>query len=82
MKTTLIIKGGVIDSQYRGEIIIIMANHGHYPITIMPDDKVAQFILLKVPKVKIKEVKDLDETDRGEKGFGSSDEDNTGSAGE
>lgn len=72
--TSAIVKAGVIDEGYRGEVQIIMANHGSYPIVINRGDKVAQFLLLPVPRVNIIEAEvDITSTERKEKGFGSSD---------
>ena len=69
---TLSVKAGVIDSGYRGEIKIIMANTGSYPIEVDASTKIAQMVILPVPEIEIKEVKTLSKTKRGEKGFGSS----------
>ena len=71
--TSLIVKAGVIDETYRGEVKIVIGNHGGYPIKIRNDDKIAQFLLVEVPKVKIEEGEVSEYTDRGTKGFGSSD---------
>ena len=73
-KETVFVKAGVVDPDYRGEVKVVLGNHGNFPYTVMRGDKIAQAILLPVPKVTIEEV-DLvsSETNRGEKGFGSSD---------
>jgi dUTP pyrophosphatase len=72
--TSLILKAGVIDESYRGEIKCVMANYGSYPVSIKRGDKIAQFLLLPVPQVILTEVDEISEvTDRGTKGFGSSD---------
>ena len=73
-RTSLILKAGVVDEGYRGEIKCVFANYGSYPAEIRRGDKIAQFLLLPVPKINLKEVDQIDElTDRGDKGFGSSD---------
>lgn len=64
--------GGVIDSRYRGEWKICLYNVGQEDITIKKGDKVIQFVLHRVPKVKFNKKNNLDETTRGAKGFGSS----------
>lgn len=72
LKNTLILKAGVIDSEYRGEIKLVFQNSGDYPIMIEAGDKIAQLIIHKLPKLNIQFVSELDTTDRGTKGFGSS----------
>ena len=62
---------GTIDSDYRGELKIIMINHGAEPFAIARGDRVAQLVLAPVTQAAWDEVDELDETDRGEGGFGS-----------
>jgi len=62
---------GTIDSDYRGEIGIIMYNHHSGDFIIEDGDRIAQGAIRVVPKVEIEEVKELSETERGEGGFGS-----------
>ena len=62
---------GTIDSDYRGEIKIIMFNHGGEDFIINNRDRVAQMILTPVVKIKFEEVDSLPETLRGVGGFGS-----------
>ena len=62
---------GVIDSDYRGEVKLHLRNLSHDTFLIMPGDKCAQMVLLPVPAIEITEVGDLDDTERGEGGFGS-----------
>ncbi len=62
---------GTIDSDYRGEIKIILINLGSKLFIIKPGDRVAQMILCPIVKVKFKEVKNPPNTKRGGKGFGS-----------
>ena len=62
---------GTIDSDYRGEIKIILFNHGNKEFIINNKDRIAQMILSPVNKINIEEVDILPETVRGEGGFGS-----------
>ena len=62
---------GTIDSDYRGEIKIILFNHGKEEFTVNNGDRIAQMILMPVLKVEFEEVKDLPKTLRGSGGFGS-----------
>ena len=73
LRNTLKLKAGVIDSEYRGEIKCVFQNCGAYPIEIERGEKIAQLVIHKQPKVTFEFVTELDKTDRGEKGFGSSD---------
>lgn len=62
---------GVIDSQYRGEIKIAMTNLGERYCEISAGDKIAQMVILPVPEINIEEVDELNNSERGENGFGS-----------
>ena len=62
---------GTIDSDYRGEIKIILFNHGKEDFIINNKDRVAQMILTPVIKMEFKETDNLPDTLRGEGGFGS-----------
>ena len=62
---------GTIDSDYRGEIKIILFNHGKEDFIINNKDRVAQMILTPVIKMELKETDNLPDTLRGEGGFGS-----------
>ncbi|GGD87387.1 deoxyuridine 5'-triphosphate nucleotidohydrolase [Tsuneonella deserti] len=62
---------GTIDSDYRGELKIILINHGGEPFAIARGDRVAQLVLAPVVRAAWDEVASLDETDRGAGGFGS-----------
>ena len=62
---------GTIDSDYRGEICVILINHGKKDFVIDPGMRIAQMVFSKVTQVVFKEVDVLDETSRGEGGFGS-----------
>ena len=62
---------GTIDSDYRGEIKIILFNHGKEEFTVNNNDRIAQMILMPVLKAKFEEVEELPKTIRGSGGFGS-----------
>ena len=62
---------GTIDSDYRGEIKIILFNHGANDFIISNGDRIAQMILAPVYKMELEEVENLPETSRGKGGFGS-----------
>ena len=62
---------GTIDSDYRGEIKVIIYNHGNNDFTINNGDRIAQMILAPVVKMELEETSNLPETIRGEGGFGS-----------
>ncbi len=62
---------GVVDSDYRGEIIVALHNDTDAPKTITKDMKVAQIVLMPYISMEFEEVKELDSTERGEGGFGS-----------
>ena len=62
---------GTIDSDYRGEIKIILFNHGNNEFIINNKDRIAQMVLSPVIKMEIEEVESLPSTVRGKGGFGS-----------
>ena len=61
---------GTIDSDYRGEIKVPLINHGSEPFVIQPGDRIAQLIVARYERVEWEQVLDLDDTERGEGGFG------------
>ena len=63
--------GGVIDPDYRGNVQVVLFNHSPTPFTVKAGDRVAQLILERCAIVEVEEMKELSETIRGEKGFGS-----------
>lgn len=70
---TLLNSPGTIDEGYRGEIKVIVINHGKNDFLVEEGMKIAQMVLKPIYKVKITKVDSIDyETDRGKKGFGSS----------
>ena len=62
---------GTIDSDYRGEIKVILFNHGNKEFIINNEDRIAQMILVPIIKATFEEVENLPETIRAEGGFGS-----------
>ncbi len=64
-------KVGVIDSDYRGEIKVALYNHGDEPQTVLKGERIAQLVIAPFIKAEYETVDDLDETERGEGGFGS-----------
>ena len=64
--------GGVIDSGYRGEILVVMTNLGDAPVELSAGEKVAQMVPVEVLTGPVMEVESLEESARAEKGFGSS----------
>ena len=62
---------GTIDSDYRGEVGVILVNLGTEPFTIRRGERIAQMVIAAHAQAVIAEVKDLDQTVRGEGGFGS-----------
>ena len=62
---------GTIDSDYRGEIKVILFNHGNKNFKINNNDRIAQMILTPVIKIDLEETNELPESIRGEGGFGS-----------
>lgn len=68
---TMLNSPGTIDADYRGEVKVIAINHGQEAFTVNHGDRIAQMVIAPVVQLKVQEVSDLDETDRGEGGFGS-----------
>jgi len=62
---------GTIDSDYRGELKVVLINHGREDFVIQRGDRIAQIVIAPVQRGILKEVDRLDETARGEGGFGS-----------
>ncbi len=67
---TLVNSPGTIDADYRGEIGIIIINHGKEPFVIKPGDRIAQMIVHRVCKVSWEVCRQLEATPRGDGGFG------------
>ena len=68
---TVLNSPGTIDADYRGEIKVILVNLSDQPFTVSPGERIAQLVIAKYERVVWDEVDVLDETDRGEGGFGS-----------
>lgn len=64
-------KVGVIDSDYRGELMVALYNQSNIEQVIEPEERIAQFILMPYVKANFVEVEELDDTNRGTGGFGS-----------
>ena len=69
---TLLNSPGTIDADYRGEVGVILINHGRAPFRVERGMRIAQLVLAPVQRVAWREVDALDETARGTGGFGSS----------
>ena len=63
---------GIIDSDYRGSIHGVIFNHSKHAVNFEVGDKVTQILILPAPYFDLKEVSELSQTKRGDKGFGSS----------
>jgi len=68
---TMLNSPGTIDADYRGEVKVIAINHSKEDFIINHGDRIAQMVIAPINQFSIKEVDDLDVTDRGEGGFGS-----------
>ena len=64
-------KVGVVDSDYRGEIRVVLLNHSKQPQILEPGERVAQFVITPVLQPQYELVEELTDTDRGAGGFGS-----------
>jgi len=62
---------GTIDSDYRGELKVILYNHGSEEFVVKNDDRIAQMVLVPIMKASFEEVENLPDTIRGRGGFGS-----------
>ena len=72
---TILNTPGTIDSDYRGEIKVVLINLSKDEFTIRPKDRIAQMVFTSAIQVKFKEVENLDQTKRGDGGFGSTGKD-------
>ena len=68
---TLLNAPGTIDADYRGEVGIILINHGHETFTVTRGMRIAQLLIAPVAQAELEEVDSLDDTARGSGGFGS-----------
>lgn len=63
---------GVIDSGYTGSVVVKLYNHGDNDYVVKPGDKITQIVFLPIPDTTLECCASMDETERGDKGFGSS----------
>ena len=68
---TLVNAPGTIDADYRGEVAVLVINHGREPVRIAPGDRIAQLVIAPVVQAELVEVDALPDTARGAGGFGS-----------
>ena len=68
---TVLNSPGTIDSDYRGEVQVVLVNHGSEPFTVEPLDRIAQLVIARVVRAELAVVPSLDETARGDGGYGS-----------
>ena len=64
-------KVGVVDSDYRGEIMVALHNHGKEPRTVSDKERIAQLVVTPFVRAELEEAESLKDTERGEGGFGS-----------
>lgn len=64
-------KVGVIDADYRGEVLVALLNHGREPVTLAPGERIAQLVVMPVACTVFVEAETLSDTARGNGGFGS-----------
>ena len=67
---TIINTPGTIDADYRGDVGVILVNISNEDFVVQPGDRIAQMVINKFEKVEFEVVEELDETERGEGGFG------------
>ncbi|MGB3337308.1 MAG: dUTP diphosphatase [Devosia sp.] len=68
---TVLNSPGTIDSDYRGEVKVLLINHGSAPFPVRRGERIAQMVVAPVSRVQLVEVEALDATERGEGGYGS-----------
>jgi dUTP pyrophosphatase len=68
---TVLNSPGTVDADYRGEIKVMLINHGHAPFVLRRGDRIAQMVVAPVSAVAFLEKETLDDTERGDKGHGS-----------
>lgn len=61
---------GTIDSDYRGELAVVLVNHGEAPFVVSRGMRIAQLVIARVEKAEWSEVEELPDTDRGQGGYG------------
>jgi dUTP pyrophosphatase len=68
---TLLNTPGTIDADYRGEIAVLLINHGGAPFAVTRGMRIAQLVVAEIVRVNVREAEELDNTERGASGFGS-----------
>jgi len=68
---TVLNSPGTVDADYRGEIQVLLINHGDEPLAIPRGMRIAQLVVAQVTRIELQEVAELDRTTRGIRGFGS-----------
>ena len=71
LKHFIDVGAGVIDSDYRGEVKVLLFNHGPTDFEVKTGDRIAQIIIEKIAETKLVKIESLTTTNRGEGGFGS-----------
>lgn len=71
VKYEIDVGAGVVDEDYRGEVKVLLINHGTKDFYVTKGDRIAQLVLERIVNPEVKEVLSLDNTNRGEGGFGS-----------
>jgi dUTP pyrophosphatase len=61
---------GTIDADYRGEVCVVLINHGSHPFVVRRGERIAQLVISPVTRVRVERVGKVDDTERGEGGFG------------
>ncbi len=68
---TILNSPGTVDADYRGELKVLLINHGDRPFTVRRGERIAQLVVAPITKVSLQEASDLPDSNRGEGGFGS-----------
>ena len=68
---TVLNSPGTVDADYRGEIMVLLMNHGDQPFTVRRGERIAQLVIAPTTAVSLQEAVDLPDSDRGKGGFGS-----------
>ena len=68
---TLLNTPGTIDADYRGEVSVLLINHGGAPFEVTRGMRIAQLVIADIVRVTVREAEELDNTERGAGGFGS-----------
>lgn len=66
------LRGGVLDFSYTGECLVLLTNHSDKAYQVLPGDRIAQAVIQRVESIPVYEAVELEETQRADKGFGSS----------